>query len=94
VPVRALEAELVDAQDQPVGVTSRSFLTQAPRRLSIDGARWAPIRSWAGPWTADEKWWDPAARRRLARLQVVTADGQAFLLVFEGGHWGVEGVYD
>ncbi|GAC1517931.1 MAG: DNA polymerase Y family protein [Acidimicrobiales bacterium] len=94
VPVSALPAALVDGQDVPIGVTNRSFLTRPPGRLSISGARWTPIAGWAGPWTADERWWDPTAHRRIARLQVVTGDGDAYLLVFEHGRWWVEAIYD
>jgi protein ImuB len=37
----------------------------------VDGGPWAPVRAWAGPWCVDERWWDPIAHRRRARLQVV-----------------------
>jgi hypothetical protein len=42
----------------------------------------------------DERWWDPGLHRRLARLQVVTADGAAHLLKRSGGGWWVEATYD
>ena len=94
VPPTPLPAALVGEQEVPVGVTSRSFLTRPPVRLSISGAGWTPVTAWAGPWTADERWWDATARRRLARLQVVTGDGDAYLLLFERGGWWVEAAYD
>jgi protein ImuB len=49
---------------------------------------------WAGPWPADERWWDPAAARRRARLQVLLDDGTAHLLVLEHGRWHLEATYD
>jgi hypothetical protein len=42
----------------------------------------------------DERWWDPRAHQRLARLQVTTDAGNAYLLKLAGGQWWVEGVYD
>jgi protein ImuB len=52
------------------------------------------IAAWAGPWPADERWWDPDGHRRRARLQVVTHDGVAHLLALEGGRWHLEATYD
>lgn len=52
------------------------------------------VVAWAGPWLADERWWDPPAHRRRARFQVATADGRAHLLAVEGGRWWVEATYD
>lgn len=51
------------------------------------------VVAWAGPWPAEERWWDDIRRRRRARLQVLTRDGRAWLLVVEGGQWGIEAVY-
>ena len=77
-----------------VGVSGRGLLSGEPARLSVDGGRWTAIEAWAGPWPADERWWDSSAHRRRARLQVVTAGGAAFLVVLEAGHWRVEATYD
>ena len=98
---------VVDADGAPVGVSGRGLLSAAPARLlpaiDAEGAA-APalalpgtgvaITAWAGPWPADERWWDEASRRRRARLQVAVADGRAHLLALEGGAWAVEGTYD
>ena len=89
-----LLAEVIDVAGNPLGVTSRSLPTGAPDRLSMGGAPWEPIVAWAGPWTADERWWDPAAHRRLARFQVVLDSGTAHLLALEDGRWWVEATYD
>jgi protein ImuB len=62
--------------------------------MSIDGGPWTEITAWAGPWTADERWWDPDGCRRLARLQVVLDGGNAHLLLREGGRWWLEASYD
>lgn len=88
-----LTAEVVNEVGAPVGVTGRGAVTAAPVRVSVDGGRWADVEAWAGPWPADERWWDPAARRRRARFQVVAGDG-AWLLALEGGRWWAEASYD
>ena len=63
--------------------------------------------AWAGPWTVDERWWDPEAAHRVARVQVVVrlpddgsggdsgdgGDTAALLLVGEAGRWSLEGTY-
>ena len=51
------------------------------------------VERWAGPWPAEERWWDPEAARRRARFQMV-AGGRAFLLALEGSRWWVEATYD
>ncbi|MDQ1675522.1 MAG: protein ImuB [Actinomycetota bacterium] len=101
-----LAADVRDASGTPVGVTGRHAVTAPPAELGIGGKR-RPVLAWAGPWPADERWWDAAAARRRARFQVVVAgdvlpesdgddgvEGTALLLVLEGGRWWVEAVYD
>ncbi|MDA8309332.1 MAG: hypothetical protein M0Z46_01745 [Actinomycetota bacterium] len=85
--------EMVDAASVPVGVTARGLLTGDPARLSVDGGPWTPVVAWSAPWPVEERWWS-RARRRAARLQVLTADGTARLLVVERGRWRVEATYD
>jgi protein ImuB len=86
--------ELVDAHGQPVQVSSRGAQSAAPLWLSLAGAEHVKVASWAGPWMADERWWDRSAHRRQARLQVVTMAGPAYLLTCDRGQWAVEGTYD
>ncbi|MDA8039036.1 MAG: DNA polymerase Y family protein [Actinomycetota bacterium] len=52
------------------------------------------VVGWAGPWPAEERWWDPHTARRRARLQVQLEDGSAHVLVLEGGRWRLEATYD
>jgi protein ImuB len=87
-------AEVLGPDGQAVGVSGRGLLTAAPTRLSLAGGPWVEITDWAGPWPADERWWDPSAHRRRARLQVVTASAMAYLLALESGRWWVEATYD
>ena len=53
--------ELLDAQGNPVRVTSRGMFSADPARLEAHG----PLRWWAGPWPVDERWWDPVGAPRL-----------------------------
>ena len=88
--------EVLGPDGSPVGVTGRGRCTAIPSRLApaIAGSSSVGIVGWAGPWPADERWWDPAAARRRARLQVLLDDGTAHLLILEQGQWRLEATYD
>lgn len=83
------EIDVLDADGRPVRVTGRGLLEGVPAVLHR-----TEITAWAGPWPCEERWWDPDAARRRARLQVVLATGVAHLLCTEGGRWTVEATYD
>jgi protein ImuB len=85
---------VTDAAGELVLVSGRGALSAPPVRVSVAGGPWADVLAWAGPWPLEERWWDSARRRRRARLQLVTDDGQARLLTLENGAWRVEAVYD
>ncbi len=89
VPVGVLSGD-----GKALSVNGRGVLSAPPGRLVGPGKAPRDIVSWAGPWPIDERWWDHRTRRRCARLQVVTDDGVARLLVLEGGAWFVEALYD
>jgi protein ImuB len=76
-----------------VVVDGRCQPTAEPAVLRA-GRRPHRIVSWAGPWPVDERWWDPERRSRRVRLQVVTDDGAAHLVVLEGGAWSIAATYD
>ena len=61
--------------------------------LAVAGHPPQEVVGWAGPWPLDERWWDPRRHRRLARLQVVTADGAAHLVLAEHRSWWVAATY-
>ena len=65
----------------------------SPATLTIGSAAAQEITGWAGPWPLDERWWDERRHRRLARFQVVTADGAAHLVVVERRQWRVLASY-
>ena len=94
VPATLTTAEVVDGTGQPLTVSGRGMLSSSPAQLSIAGGPWTAVLDWAGPWPLEERWWDSARHRRRARLQVVTGDGQARLVVLESGAWRVEATYD
>jgi protein ImuB len=107
VHVDPIIVEVRDAAGRMVEVDGRGVLSAPPHLLVVASPvrRSAPggsgaigeggrVVAWAGPWPLDERWWDPGRRRRSARLQVVTADGTARLVVLEGGVWRVAATYD
>jgi len=89
VHVPPVPTDVVDADGAPVTVTGRGLLAADPARLAGE-----TVTAWAGPWLADERWWDPPAHRRRARFQMVTANGVARLVALENGRWWVEATYD
>jgi protein ImuB len=84
-----IPVEVLDATGRPVEVSGRGEQSAAP--ASVGGKA---VVDWAGPWPCDERWWDRIQHRRRARLQVITADGVAHLLVLEGNRWAIEATYD
>ncbi len=98
-PVRirldAQPVELVDATQGNVQVSGRGELNTAPCRIRLDGQPgWRDVTGWAGPWPAEQRWWDPLTSRRRARMQVVLDDDTAHLLMIERGEWFIEATYD
>lgn len=89
----AREAVLADATGELVRVTGRGELSADPATLTVGDGRPVAVQAWAGPWPIEERWWDPTRHRRLARVQVVTADGHARLLVVERQRWWVAAAY-
>ncbi len=84
--------DLLSNRGEPVAVTGRGELVGSPQLMVIGGDE-VEVDRWAGPWPADERWWDPAAHRRRARMQVVLEDGTAHLLVTEQQQWTIEATY-
>jgi protein ImuB len=74
-------------------VDGRVLVSAAPAQVRVADGPWLPVEAWAGPWPADERWWDPPSHRRRARLQVL-AGGRAHLFTLERGRWWLEGLYD
>ncbi|MDQ1391813.1 MAG: protein ImuB [Acidimicrobiaceae bacterium] len=87
-------AGLLDRDGQPVTVTGRGVLGSTPARLTVGAAPAVAVVAWAGPWPAEERWWDQQSARRRARFQICGADGMAHVVVLEAGQWWVEATYD
>ena len=92
VPTQQHPVLLLDARGEHIGVDGRVWLTGRPTLLVLADTR-LEITAWAGPWPYHERPWRPVDSRRVARLQLSTADGRAFLLALEHGSWRIEGVY-
>ncbi len=89
------QAAVAGAEGQRVLVTARGAVSADPSRFRVSAAEpWQQVAAWAGPWPADERWWDEASARRVARFQVVGVDGRAWLLVLDGDTWFTEARYD
>jgi protein ImuB len=91
--------QLLDDSGRSVVVSERGALTRPPSRLGIGREAPVAVTSWAGPWPADERWWDPASAARVARIQLVDVRGRAYLLAGEMAvdhepTWVLEGIYD
>jgi protein ImuB len=103
-PARVLDppapAQLCDEQGNAVIVSGRGEQSSAPARVecAVLPGGGGPVRGWAGPWASDVRWWDPTARRRCARWQVVVdcvdAGDVACIVVVEAGRAGIEAIYD
>jgi protein ImuB len=99
-------ALVLAADGRRVSVSARGVLSGDPASFRLDtpdataGARHGgltglqPVAAWAGPWPVEERWWDADAANRLARFQIVGADGRAWLFAVRNGHWWVEAAYD
>jgi hypothetical protein len=96
----ARPARLLDDHGAAVRVTGRGEASSPPAQLWCDAlpGGGGPVVAWAGPWAHDVRWWDPTARSRRARWQVVVAREHdapvACLVAVEGGAAGVEALYD
>ncbi len=89
-----LPVDLVDEEGRTVGVSGRGELQGLPHTLRDHSRRSRQVVQWAGPWPAEQRWWDPLTRRRRARLQVVLDDRSAHLLALEQQEWSLEATYD
>lgn len=89
-------AMVIGSDDQPVALTDRGLITADPTSFVTDVSpvRWIQIQSWAGPWSIEELWWDPAKARKIARFQLVGVDGSAWLMILDKDRWYAEARYE
>ena len=92
-----LPVKVLDATGGSVRVSRRGELMSTPVSMVTESSRSRSIErgvvNWAGPWPLEEKWWDLQAARRQARMQLITDDKRAYLVVVEGGEWWIEAEY-
>ena len=88
----AVEASVVDADGRHVGVSGRGVASGAPARVRCAG-RDEEVAAWAGPWVVEERWWDAGRHRRVARYQLLTQSGRAYLAVLERQRWWLVAEY-
>ncbi len=92
VPDQPVPLDVLDAGGKPVRVSGRGEVSAPP--ITVVGPHGVDhVTGWAGPWPAEERWWDAAAMRRRARLQVCCASGAAHLCLIERGRWFLEASY-
>jgi protein ImuB len=89
-----MAASITDGSGRAVSVSGRAQISAPPAWLSAAGGPPRSITAWAGPWPVTERWWDPLHACRLARLQLVTDDGSAWLAALQDGRWQIEASYD
>jgi protein ImuB len=96
-----LPAQVYAADGTHVSVTARGDLSAAPTAFRLapgrrvaDSNKLHPITAWAGPWTTEERWWDPTTTSRQARFQFVTADTRAWLFTLRQNTWHLQATYD
>lgn len=88
-----IPAELTGTGDLAVGIDEDDLLTAPPARLRVASTAFDErVSDWSLPWAIREHWWRGAPER--FRLQLQLADGDAWLLLHEGGRWFAEGRYD
>jgi protein ImuB len=87
-------AEVLDADGRPVTVSGRGALGAVPATCAWPGRSPLAVVDHAGPWPADERWWDPPRRRRRARVQLALADGTGVLVAREHEQWWLLAIHD
>jgi protein ImuB len=90
---RALPVEVRDAAGGTVRVGARGELSASPQQLILADGLVRDVVAWAGPWPLEERWWRPDERRRQARLQIITNDGEAWLVHVQQQRWWLRASY-
>ena len=92
----ARDVAVRDAHDRLVSVSGRHELSARPHHVVVGERRYL-VRSWAGPWPVEERWWDGLRRRRIVRMQFVLDDDRgaqtAVVVILDNGRWGITARY-
>jgi protein ImuB len=84
---------VADSGGAPVAVSGRGAISAAPATLYSASGSSERVVAWAGPWLLEERWWDAARQRRMARFQLLTESGRAFLATVERHQWWLVAEY-
>jgi protein ImuB len=89
----AVAVSVADASGAPVAVSGRGAISAPPASLQSANGRTERVAAWAGPWLLEERWWDAARQRRMARFQLLTESGTAYLATVERQQWWLVAEY-
>jgi len=78
--------KVTDAAGTVIDVSGRGMVSAAPQRVRIGNAI-RQVTRWAGPWPVEQRWWDTARSRRLARFQFLLDDGLLIEVAVEHQRW-------
>ncbi|GAC1380919.1 MAG: DNA polymerase Y family protein [Marmoricola sp.] len=85
-------SDVLDERHQRIRVDARGAISGVPARF-LTPQGWEHVDGWAGPWPVEEAWWEDEPRR-IARFQMISTAGRAWLLRYENGDWLTEAGYD
>lgn len=92
VPAR-LRPQASGGLGRSAGRLSDRPAAESRRDAFRDAKREHELVAWSRGWPVVGRWWDAASDRRV-RLQVLTVDGDAYLLGYRAGRWSIDGSYD
>ncbi len=92
VPDPPIPVEVFDESGQVVRVNGRGEVSGSPAVLALPAERHR-LAAWAGPWPVEQRWWSAERARRVARFQVVTDQGVAYLVGVEQQRWSILATY-
>ncbi len=92
VPEMPVPINVVDALGVAVRVTGRGDISAPPAEVLV-GANHHRVVAWAGPWPVEQHWWSLGQQRRIARFQLVTEQGIAYLVGVEQQRWLILATY-
>lgn len=90
------QVELLGADGQPITIDDEDLLAATPGWFRVSPhERPTAVQAWSAPWPLRQHWWDEgeAPSGELHRMQVVLADGNAWLLAHTEQGWFAEGKY-
>ncbi len=92
VPEQPVPIDVLDEAGAQVHVSGRGEVSSSPITIVV-GSQHQRVVAWAGPWPIEQRWWSPDRSRRLARFQVVTEQGCAYLVGVEQQRWSILATY-